>query len=172
MLPIVRAVDGKVISRVVTLSTATKLSDHEKLEALRRLDQFRQWPSLEEKRYCLVCGELIAGHEIQVVGGTRGNEALRLNCPTEGCNSIPMDWVLATNEILAKVERMAAGERKAFGIKTRCGRERKRRNSPTWRPTPQARVATAQIRFSVQAIFLKLSPPIPAGLEPPGKPAG
>jgi hypothetical protein len=117
VLPIVRAVDGKVIFRVVTLSTATKLSDDEKLEALQRLDQFRQWPSLEEKRYCLVCGELIAGHEIQVRGGIRGNEALRLDCPTEGCNSIPMDWVLPTNEILAKVERMAAGERKLSASK-------------------------------------------------------
>ena len=103
--------------RVVTLSKATKLSDDEKLEALRRLDQFRQWPSLEEKRYCLVCGKLIAGHEIQIVGGTRGNGPLRLNCPTEGCNSIPMDWVLPTNEILAKVERMAAGERELSASK-------------------------------------------------------
>ncbi len=103
--------------RVVTLSTATKLADEEKLEALRRLDQFRQWPSLEEKRYCLVCSKLIAGHEIQVVGGTRGNGPLRLNCPTEGCNSIPMDWALPTDEILAKVGRMTTEERKLSASK-------------------------------------------------------
>jgi hypothetical protein len=84
---------------------------------LRRLDQFRQWHSLEEKRYCLVCGKLISGRQIQVAGGTRGNGALRLDCPTEGCNSIPMDWVLATDEILAKVEKMAAEERKASVLK-------------------------------------------------------
>jgi hypothetical protein len=90
-----------------------KLSDEEKLQALRRLDQFREWHSLEEKRYCLVCGNLISGRQIQVAGGTRGTGPLRLSCPTERCNSIPMDWVLPTDEILAKVEKMAAAERKA-----------------------------------------------------------
>jgi hypothetical protein len=93
------------------------LSDEEKLEALRRLDQFRQWHSLEEKRYCLVCGNLISGRQIQVAGGTRGNGPLRLSCPTERCNSIPMDWVLPTDEILAQVEKMAAEERKSSALK-------------------------------------------------------
>ena len=101
----------------MALSTPTKLWDEEKLEALRRLDQFRQWHSLEEKRYCLVCGNLISGRQIQVAGGTRGNGLLRLSCPTEGCNSIPMDWVLPTDEILAQVEKMAAEERKSSALK-------------------------------------------------------
>ena len=101
----------------MTLSTAARLSDDEKLEVLRRLDQFRQWHSLDEKRYCLVCGKLISGWQIQVPGGTRGNGPLRLSCPTEGCNSIPMDWVLPTNEILAKVEKLAEEERKASALK-------------------------------------------------------
>ena len=114
---IVRAGGGKVIFQTVTLSTATQLSDDEKLEVLRRLDQFRQWHSLDQKRYCLVCGKIITGRQIQVAGGTRGNGALRLNCPTKGCNSIPMDWVLPTDEILAKVENMAAEERKTAELK-------------------------------------------------------
>jgi hypothetical protein len=101
----------------VTLSTATRLSDEENLEALRRLDQFRQWHSLEEKRYCLVCGNLISGRQIQVADRTRGNEPLRLTCPTEGCNSIPMDWVLPTDEILARVEKLVEEERKASALK-------------------------------------------------------
>jgi hypothetical protein len=101
----------------VTLSTATGLSEEENLEALRRLDQFRQWHSLEEKRYCLVCGNLISGRQIQVADRTRGNGPLRLSCPTEGCNSIPMDWVLPTDEILAKVEKLAEEERKAADLK-------------------------------------------------------
>ena len=117
MRPIVRIIDRKLVSQTVTLSTATRLSDEEKLEALRRLDQFRQWHSLEEKRYCLVCGKLISGRQIQVAGGTRGNEPLRLSCPTEGCNSIPMDWVLPTDEILARVEKLAEEERKASALK-------------------------------------------------------
>jgi hypothetical protein len=89
------------------------LADDEKLEVLRQLDQFRRWHSLDEKRYCLVCGKLIWGRQIQVDGGTRGNGSLRLSCPTERCNSIPMDWVLPTSEVLAKVEKLAAEERKA-----------------------------------------------------------
>jgi hypothetical protein len=101
----------------VTLSTATGLSEEENLEALRRLDQFRQWHSLEEKRYCLVCGHLISGWQIQVADRTRDNGPLRLSCPTEGCNSIPMDWVLPTDEILAKVEKLAEEERKAADLK-------------------------------------------------------
>ena len=111
------AVYGKVISGGVTVLAATKLSDEEKLEVLRRLDQFRQWHSLDEKRYCLVCGTLISGRQIQVGGGTRGNGPLQLSCPTERCNSIPMDWVLPTDEILAKVERMVEEERKAAALK-------------------------------------------------------
>ena len=101
----------------MALSTATRLSDEEKLEALRRLDQFRQWHSLEEKRYCLVCGNLISGRQIQVADRTRGNRPLRLSCPTEGCNSIPMDWVLPTDEILARVEKPVEEERKASALK-------------------------------------------------------
>jgi hypothetical protein len=119
--PIVRVVGRAVVSGAVALSTATKLSHDEKLEALRRLDQFRQWRSLDEKRYCLVCGKIIMGGQIDVGGGTRGNGPLRLSCPTEGCNSIPMDWVLPTNEILATVERMSAEERKASMSKPPAG---------------------------------------------------
>ena len=117
MRPIVPGDDGKLLSGAVAPSTATKLSDEEKLEVLRRLDQFRQWHSLEEKRYCLVCGKLIAGRQIRFGGGTRGNGPVRLSCPTERCNSIPMDWVLPTDEILAKVERLAEEERKAAATK-------------------------------------------------------
>jgi len=118
VLPIALVIDGKVVCQTVTLSEATRLSDGEKLEVLRRLDQFRHWHSLEDKRYCLVCGKLISGRQIQVAGGTRGNGPLRLSCPTERCNSIPMDWVLPTNEILAKVEKLAEEERKVSALPT------------------------------------------------------
>ena len=80
-----------------------KFSEREKLEVLQRLDRYRKWRSLEEKRYCLVCGKIIAGHDIQVIGGTRGAGPLRVICSTRGCHSIPMDWVLPTDEVLAKM---------------------------------------------------------------------
>jgi hypothetical protein len=112
VLPIVGVIDRKLICRAVTLSIPTRLSDDQKLESLRRLDQFRRWHSLDDERYCLVCGKLITGRQIQVAGGTRGDGPPRLSCPTEGCNSIPMDWVLPTNEILARLKAPSAEERK------------------------------------------------------------
>ena len=98
------------------LSSPIKLSDGDKLEALRRLDQFRPWHSLDQKRYCLVCGKIITGEQIKVDSDTRGNGPLRLSCPTERCHSIPMDWVLPTDEILAlvKAEMMAVKENEAL----------------------------------------------------------
>lgn len=54
-----------------------KLSDEEKLATLQRLDQFRKWRSLDERRYCLSCSALITGRQIQVVGGSRGTGPLR-----------------------------------------------------------------------------------------------
>jgi hypothetical protein len=80
-----------------------KLSEQEKLEALQRLDRFRKWRSLDDKRYCLVCSTIITGREIHIIGGTRGAGPLRVICPSDGCHSIPMDWVLPTDEVLAKI---------------------------------------------------------------------
>jgi hypothetical protein len=94
----------------MALSSPTPLSDADKLAALQRLDQFREWRSLDERRYCLVCSKIISGRQIQVTGGTRGNGPLRLSCPTERCNSIPMDWVLPTDETLAVAETVASQE--------------------------------------------------------------
>src|ERR1700736_6977006 len=80
----------------------------EKLEILQRLDRYRKWQSLDEKRYCLACGQIIEGREILVVGGTRGTGPLRLICPTRNCHSIPMDWVLPTDEVLARMSMLQA----------------------------------------------------------------
>ncbi len=116
VFPIVGVFERTVVFSAVALHTPTGSSDDQKLEALRRLDQFRRWRSLDERRYCLVCGKVITGRQIQVAGGTHSNGPMKLSCPTEGCNSIPMDWVLPTNEILAKVDELATDERKASGL--------------------------------------------------------
>src|SRR5438309_10944292 len=91
-----------------------KLSEQEKLEALQRLDRFRKWRSLDEKRYCLVCSTIITGREIHIMGGTRGTGPLRVICPSHGCHSIPMDWVLPTDEVLAKIADGPAGLHQAI----------------------------------------------------------
>ena len=82
----------------------------DKLNALQRLDQFREWHSLDDKRYCLVCGKIITGRQIRVTGDASGDGSQRLNCPTERCNSIPMDWALPTDEILAAVRTASPNE--------------------------------------------------------------
>jgi hypothetical protein len=82
------------------------LTNSEKLEILQRLDRYRKWHSLDEKRYCLACGRIINGQDIQVVGGTRGTGPLRLICPTLRCHAIPMDWVIPTDEVLARMSML------------------------------------------------------------------
>src|SRR5438128_11041050 len=96
----------------MALASGVHVSDEEKLQILRRLDQFRHWHSLDDKRDCLVCGKIITGHQIQLMGGTRGNRPLRMICTIEGCHSIQMDWVLLADEILQKVVMMAGEESK------------------------------------------------------------
>jgi hypothetical protein len=93
----------------MALRLAVNLSDERKLEVLQRLDQFRLWHSLDEERYCLVCGKMITGREIQVTGGENG--PLRISCPTEHCNAIPMNWVRPTDEVLIKIAKLEARRR-------------------------------------------------------------
>jgi hypothetical protein len=87
-----------------------ELSGADKLEILQRLDRYRKWQSLEDKRYCLACGQIIEGRDILVVGGTRGTGPLRLICATRNCHSIPMDWVIPSDEVLARMSMLQAEE--------------------------------------------------------------
>jgi hypothetical protein len=87
-----------------------ELTNSEKLEVLRRLDRYRKWRSLDDRRYCLACGRIINGHDVLVVGGTRGTGPLRLICPTRSCHSIPMDWVIPTDQVLARMSLLGDEE--------------------------------------------------------------
>jgi hypothetical protein len=125
----------------MTVACSIKLSDEEKLNILRRVDEFRQWHSLDEKRYCLVCGEMITGRQIQVIRDTRGNAQLLLSCPTGRCNATPMEWVCPTEEVLIKIAMMEA-ERRWLCLVRQAGRAKQsyqRRTSNTisrTRPKP------------------------------------
>ena len=90
------------------LVPSVTLADEEKLSVLRRLDQFRQWRSLDEKRYCLVCGEMITGRQIQVIGETHGKVQLRLSCPTKHCNATVIEWVRPTDAVLIRIAMIEA----------------------------------------------------------------
>jgi len=87
----------------MALLAPIELSAAEKLEMMQRLDRYRKWRSLDEKRYCLACGQIIEGHDVQVIGGTRGTGPLRLICPTRNCHSIPMDWSVPSDAVLARM---------------------------------------------------------------------
>jgi len=87
-----------------------ELSNPDKLEILQRLDRYRKWHALDEKRYCLACGHIIEGRDVLVIGGTRGTGPLRLVCPTRGCHSIPMDWIIPTDEVLARMSMVEEEE--------------------------------------------------------------
>jgi len=125
------------------LSSIT-LSDEEKLDVLRRLDQFRQWHSLDQKRYCLVCGEMITGREIQVIESACGETPLRVVCPTKHCDALPLEWVLPTEDVLIKIA-MVEAERGWLRLVRQAGRaiqscqRRRKVNSisrPRFKPKP------------------------------------
>ena len=126
----------------MTLIASIDLCDEEKLAVLQRLDEFQQWRSLDEKRYCLVCGEIITGREIQVIESTLKKASLRVICPTERCDAMPMEWVPPTEEVLITIAMMDA-ERRWFCLVRRAGRAmqsfQRRRTSNTisrTRPKP------------------------------------
>jgi hypothetical protein len=75
-----------------------QLSDREKLEALRACDSFRVWRSLDDKRYCLRCGQIIDGRTIRLERRENSAGDWQAGCASAGCDAIPMDWVLPPNE--------------------------------------------------------------------------
>lgn len=86
------------------------LDDSEKLAALREVDLYRPWRSLDDKRRCLVCGRHITGRQIRFAVFADGSGPLRGHCPSSGCSSIPMDWALPRDAypILRRMEDEAA----------------------------------------------------------------
>ncbi|MDQ3198380.1 MAG: hypothetical protein M3Q46_04210 [Verrucomicrobiota bacterium] len=85
-------------SEVLNLSVARRL------RALRELDVFHPWNSIDERRFCRRCGQPITGRQILVCSGSRDRRPARLECPTGGCLAVPLDWIIpdeAANESLA-----------------------------------------------------------------------
>ena len=84
-----------VLASCKVIQTAQlQLSALEKLTLLRRVDRWRLWKSLDDQRLCLGCGQLINGHEIDVVATNESEDSVEVRCPTVGCQSIALDWIL------------------------------------------------------------------------------
>jgi hypothetical protein len=74
-------------------STQLQISAVEKLNVLKKLDRWRPWKSLDDRRLCLGCGRVISGHEIDI-STVSDEQPVEVHCPTEGCQSMPLDWIL------------------------------------------------------------------------------
>jgi len=86
----------------MSISASLRFSPEEKLYALRYLDEFRFWHSLNDVRSCRRCGRSLTGEQVLVIEPEeRGGES-RLQCPTRGCASSPADWVYADPMLAAK----------------------------------------------------------------------
>jgi hypothetical protein len=70
-----------------------RVDPEEKLKLLQRLDGFRPWANIHQRRLCLGCGKIISGSEIKLDRGMDGLGLLRLRCPSEDCTAGPMEWV-------------------------------------------------------------------------------
>lgn len=81
----------------VKMASPVRLDPADRLILLRRLDRFRKWQSLDDRRFCRCCHKLISGRQIEVIDVT-APEAWRLACPTTHCPSNLEDWVYP-NEI-------------------------------------------------------------------------
>src|SRR4030095_15121448 len=69
------------------------LSAEERLQALRRLDIFHPWESVDEKSLCRRCRNIITGRQIKVWCDGQ-DETMRLECPSEGCLAVPLEWIM------------------------------------------------------------------------------
>ena len=83
--------------------TPLVLAPEDKIDALRHLDEFHFWHSLEDVRICRRCHREITGWQIEVfeMPGARG--ALRLQCPSADCDSSPGDWLYADPVLAARM---------------------------------------------------------------------
>jgi len=85
-------------SSLVKLTSLVRLDPADRLILLRRLDRFRKWQSLDDRRFCRCCHKFISGRQIQLIDATTQDEPLRVACPTTDCPSTIEDWVYP-NEI-------------------------------------------------------------------------
>ena len=75
------------------------LSAEERLYALRSLDIFHPWESVDEKRLCRRCGNIITGRQIKIMRQGWGGNPTRLECPTKGCLGVPLEWIMLDSPV-------------------------------------------------------------------------
>jgi hypothetical protein len=73
----------------------------DRLSILRAEDQFRRWNSLDDERFCIVCEKKLNGRQIEIRRFANGR--YELQCPTEGCNSGPHQWVYPGTPLVSDI---------------------------------------------------------------------
>lgn len=71
----------------------------ERLSILRREDRLRQWQSLDDSRFCILCERTFSGRQVDIRGRSGGR--CTLHCPTEDCSSTPQHWVRPGNPLVS-----------------------------------------------------------------------
>lgn len=142
----------------MSASLPVQLPPQDKLDALRYLDEFHFWQTLDDERLCRRCGCTITGRQILVfeLHGTRGS--LRLQCPSPGCVSKPGEWVYANPVRAARMRAEAEASASAPPEKV-AGNERIHQGD-RWTKTPP-KVPPHGIR----AAIARLASPIVAKLH-------
>jgi hypothetical protein len=92
-------------------SPPMNLSPEDQLDHLRRLDEFRFWHSLDDRRFCQQCQRSITGWQVQVIKLNDARGTFHLQCPTDGCVSTPAQWIYADPILAAALRR----EFRSFG---------------------------------------------------------
>ena len=67
------------------------LPPDERLSALRAGDPFREWHSLDDERFCVLCERTFTGRQVRIIRDRSGR--FRLRCRTESCKAGPSHWV-------------------------------------------------------------------------------
>ena len=67
----------------------------ERLSIVRASDHFREWHSLDDRRFCVVCERTFTGRQVRILRDRSGG--FRLRCPTETCKSEPNQWICPGN---------------------------------------------------------------------------
>ena len=68
-----------------------ELSPEDRLAILRLTDHERRWYTVDDKRLCLICEQIISGRQIRIEGGP---ENFTLGCPTTDCPGNVSHWFL------------------------------------------------------------------------------
>lgn len=98
--PIVALVPDVIVPVAMNISLKSNAASGDRLVALQHGDNFRQWQTPADERFCILCEEKIRGHKILIERDEQGST--HLHCPTRGCQGTPREWVYPGNPLTSE----------------------------------------------------------------------